>query len=419
MMNELAGYQPRLADAEVGAALSAAGAVLIEGARGCGKTMTAVQRAASEVRLDTDERAREAGLLDPSLLLDGARPRLIDEWQLVPDVWNHVRRAADDGGAGGFILTGSAEAREDRSRHSGAGRFVRVLMRPMSLVELGYSTGDVSLAALLEGQPPRAVDPGLDIRAIAEIVTRGGWPALRERTVNDALLVLNGYLEETARVDLRRLDGPSHDAANVLRTLRALARNIATTVKSQALARDIGAGDDPIDRETVKAYLDALARIFVVDDLPAWSPTLRAAARARTAPKRHLVDPSLAVAAMGADPDRLLAEVDTLGLLFEALVVRDLRIYARTVGASVMHYMEQRIEADAIVERRDGRWAAFEIKLGPSQVEAGAASLLALARRMEGSRQGPASSLNVVTGWGYGYRRPDGVNVIPVGALAP
>jgi len=399
-MTDQAGYLPRLADAELAAALSAAGAVLIEGARGSGKTKTASQRAVSEVRLDINDRARVAGLLDPSLLLDGERPRLIDEWQLVPDVWNHVRRAADDDGAGGFILTGSAEAREDRSRHSGALRFVRMLMRPMSLAEMGYSTGDASLAALLDGAPVRAADPQLDIRAIAEIVTRGGWPALRERTVNDALLVLEGYLQESARVDLRRLDGPTHDAENVLRTLRALARNVATTIKSQTLAKDIGAGGDPIDRETVKAYLAALSRIFVLDDLPAWSPTLRAAARARTAPKRHLVDPSLAVVAMGADPDRLLAEVDTLGLLFESLVVRDLRVYARTMGAKVMHYMEQRIEADAIVECRDGRWAAFEIKLGPGLIEAGA-------------------SLNVVTGWGYGYRRPDGVNVIPIGALAP
>jgi len=417
-MTDKAGYLPRLADAELSAALSAAGAVLIEGARGCGKTRTAGQQAASEVRLDVDSRAREAGLLDPSLLLDGKRPRLIDEWQLVPDVWNHVRRAVDDG-SGGIILTGSAEAREDRSRHSGALRFVRMLMRPMSLAEMGYSTGDVSLAALLDGAPARATDPQIDVRAIAEIVTRGGWPALRDRTVNDALLVLEGYLQESARVDLRRLDGPAHDADNVLRTLRALARSVATTIKSQTLARDISAGDDPIDRETVRAYLAALSRIFVLDDLPAWSPTLRAAARARTAPKRHLVDPSLAVAAMGADPDRLLAEVDTLGLLFESLVVRDLRIYARTAGASVMHYAEQRIEADAVVECRDGRWAAFEVKLGPGQVEDGAASLLALARRMEGSRQGPAASLSVVTGWGYGYRRPDGVNVIPIGALAP
>lgn len=365
--------------------------------------------------------ARAAGLLDPGLLLDGERPRLIDEWQLVPDVWNHVRRAVDGtGGSGGsFILAGSAEAREDRTRHSGALRFLRLLMRPMSLSELGYSSGDISLAGLLRGEPVRAPDPGIDIRTIADVVTVGGWPALGDRTVNQALLIVNGYLKETARVDLRRLDGPRHDPENVLRVLRSLSRNVATTIRSQAIARDVSAGDGPIDRETVKAYLDALVRIFVLEDLPAWSPTLRASARARTSPKRHLVDPSLAVAAMGADPDRLLREVDTLGLLFESLVVRDLRVYAQAMDASVMHFVDQRIEADAIVECRDGRWAAFEIKLGPSLIDQGAASLLALRRRLEGSRQGAPASLNVITGWGFGYRRPDGVNVIPIGAFAP
>ncbi len=421
MTSQNAEYRPRIADAELDAALAAAGAVVIEGARGCGKTATARRRAASEVLLDVDDQAREAGLLDPQLLLDGERPRLIDEWQIVPDVWNHVRRAVDDtGGRGGlFILTGSAEAREDRTRHSGALRFLRMLLRPMSLSELGYSSGAISLAGLLRGEPARAPDPGLDIRTIADAVAVGGWPALLDRTVNQALLVVDGYVRETARVDLRRLGGPRHDPENVLRVLRSLSRNVATTIKSQAIATDISAGDGPIDRETVKSYLDALARIFVLEDLPAWSPTLRASARARTSPKRHLVDPSLAVAAMGADPDRLLREVDTLGLLFESMVVRDLRVYAQAMNASVMHYREQRIEADAIVECRDGRWAAFEIKLGPSLIEHGASSLIALNGRLEGSRQGPPASLNVITGWGYGYRRPDGVNVIPIGALSP
>lgn len=421
MTGETMDYRPRLADAELDAAMAAAGAVVIEGARGCGKTATARQQAVSEVLLDVDDQARAAGLLDPRLLLDGGRPRLIDEWQLVPDVWNHIRRAVDATGGRGrsFILTGSAEAREDRTRHSGALRFLRLLMRPMSLSEMGYSNGAISLRGLLRGEPARSSDPGIDIRTISDLVTVGGWPALRNRTVNDALLILDGYLGETARVDLRRLDGPRHEPENVLRVLRSLSRNVATTIRSQAIAKDVSAGDGPIDRETVKAYLDALARIFVLEDLPAWSPTLRASARARTSPKRHLVDPSLAVAAMGADPDRLLREVDTLGLLFESLVVRDLRVYAQSMRASVMHYREQRSEADAIVECRDGRWAAFEIKLGPSLIEQGASSLLALVRRMEGSRQGVPSSLNVITGWGYGYRRSDGVNVIPIGALSP
>jgi predicted AAA+ superfamily ATPase len=415
-----ADYRARIVDDELASGLRVAGAVLVEGARGCGKTRTARQLSASEVLLDVDDRAREAGLLDASLLLDGDSPRLVDEWQLVPDVWGKVRRAVDDDKSRRFILTGSAEAPEDPARHSGAMRILRLLMRPMSLFELGDSTGQVPLASLLAGATVRAADSGLDIRALTDIITRGGWPALLGASANDALRVLDGYLQATAEVDLRRLDGPRFDAERVLRTLRSLARNTTTSIRAQGIARDVEMDGGQLDRETVAAYLAALRRIYVLDDLPPWAPSLRATARARTSPKHHLVDPSLAVAAMGADPDRLRLEPDTLGVLFESLVVRDLRVYAQANnGAKVYHYTEQRIEADAIVEARDGTYAAFEVKLGPSQVDSGAASLRAFAARMKDSRQGPPASLNVITGWGYGFTRPDGVNVIPIGALAP
>jgi len=413
-------YRARIVDDELASGLRVTGAVLVEGARGCGKTRTARQITVSEVLLDVDDQAREAGLLDASLLLDGDTPRLIDEWQLVPDVWGRVRRAVDKDKSRTFILTGSTEAAEDPARHSGAMRILRLLMRPMSLYEMGHSTGRVSLASLLRGERVRAADPGLDIRALADIITRGGWPGLVGAAPNDALLALDGYLQMTAEVDLRRLDGPRFDAERVLRTLRSLARNTATTIKAQGIAKDVEMDGEQLHRTTVAAHLAALRRIYVLDDLPPWSPTLRAAARARSSPKHHLVDPSLAVAALGADPDRLLLEPDTLGVLFESLVVRDLRVYAQANrGAKVYHYMEQRIEADAIVEAKNGDYAAFEVKLGPSQVDAGAASLLAFAARMKGNRQGPPASLNVITGWGYGFTRPDGINVIPIGALAP
>jgi uncharacterized protein len=415
-----ADYRARLVDDELATGLRVTGAVLVEGARGCGKTRTARQLTASEVLLDVDDRARAAGLLDASLLLDGDTPRLIDEWQLVPDVWGKVRRAVDDDKSRNFILTGSAEAPENPARHSGALRILRLLMRPMSLYEMGHSTGKVSLASLLRSGGVRAADPGLDIRALADIITRGGWPGLIGTAPSDALRALDGYLQATAEVDLRRLDGPRFDAERVLRTLRSLARNTATTINVQGIARDVRADGDELDRKTVRAYLSALRRIYVLDDLPAWSPTLRATARVRTSPKHHLVDPSLAVAALGADPDRLLLEPDTLGVLFESLVVRDLRVLAQANrDAKVYHYLEQRIEVDAIVEAKDGTYAAFEMKLGPSQVEDGAASLLAFAARLKDNRQGPPASLNVVTGWGYGFTRSDGVNVIPIGALAP
>ena len=414
-------YRPRIIDAELDLALHATGGVLIEGARGCGKTETARQKARSEVRLDTDLQARAAGLVAPEVLLDGDDPRLIDEWQLVPEVWNQVRRRIDDAGGrpGLFILTGSAEAREDVTRHSGAGRILRLTMRPMSLAEMGYSSGAVALAGLLRGEPPHAGDQGLGIREIAEIIAVGGWPALQTKTVDEALRAVRSYLTESARVDLRRIEGPRHEPERVARVLGSLARYTACAIGDRPIADDASAPDEPISRQTVREYLSALTRIFVLEDLPAWAPTLRATDRVRKKPKHHFVDPSIAVAALRADPDRLVLEVDTLGLLFESLVVRDLRVYAQAMDASVLHYQEQRIEADAIVERPDGRWAAFEAKLGPSQVEAGVQSLLALRRRIAGSRQGEPASLNVITGWGYAYQRPDGVNIIPIAVLAP
>ncbi len=415
-------YRPRVADTELEARLAATGAVVIDGPRGCGKTETARQAAASEVRLDVDDEARAAGLLAPALLLEGERPRLIDEWQLVPAIWNQVRREVDATGGrpGQFILTGSAVPADDVTRHSGALRFSRLRMRPMSLVEAGYSTGDISLKNLFDGAEPRAVDPGLTINDLAERITVGGWPNLQDRTIDEALIALRGYLDETRRVDLVRVDGIGRDPENVARVLRSVARNTATGASARAIAADVGGAEGPIDHHTVLGYLAALSRIFVVEDLPAWSPGLRSRTILRSAPKRHFVDPSLAVAALGTTPDRLLRSVETLGFLFESLVVRDLRVYAQAMDASVFHYRDSAdLEADAIVERRDGAWAAFEVKLGQGAIDRAAESLLRVAARVDPERHGKPAVLAVITGWGYGYRRPDGVAVIPIGTLAP
>ena len=415
-------YRPRVADGELTARLAATGAVVIEGPRGCGKTETARQAAASEVRLDVDDAARAAGLLAPELLLDGDRPRLIDEWQLVPAIWNQVRRAVDatGGDPGQFILTGSAVPSDDVTRHSGALRFSRLRMRPMSLAEAGYSTGDVSLADIIAGNDPKAADPGLAINDIAERISVGGWPNLQDRTVDEALTALRGYMDETRRADLVRVDRVARDPENVARVLRSLARHIATSASARSIAADVGGAEGPIDHHTVLDYLAALTRLFVIEDLPAWSPALRSRTLLRSAPTRHFVDPSLAVAALGTRPERLLRDVATLGFLFESLVVRDLRIYAQAMDASVFHYRDSTdLEADAIVERRDGRWAAFEVKLGPASVDAAAQTLRRVAARVDPERHGKPAVLGVITGWGYGYRRPDGVMVIPIGALAP
>jgi hypothetical protein len=248
----------------------------------------------------------------------------------------------------------------------------------------------------------------------------GGWPALVARPVDAALAVLRGYLDEIRRVDLLRVDDVARDPENVGRVVRSLARNVATQASARSIAVDVGGIEGPIDHHTVLAYLSALSRVFVVEDLPAWSPALRSRTPLRNAPTRHFVDPSLAVAALGADPDRLLRDVETLGLLFESLAVRDLRVFAQALDARVFHYRDATgLEADAIIERRDGTWAAVEIKLGPSAVDEAARSLLRLADRVDPVRHGRPAALVVLTGWGYGYRRPDGVCVVPIGTLGP
>lgn len=413
-------YQQRIADSQLSSQLRATGAVLIEGPRGCGKTETARQAAASEVRLDLDDDAREAGLLAPALLLDGQQPRLIDEWQLVPAVFNHVRRQIDASGgrAGQFIFTGSAVPADDVTRHSGALRVTRLRMRPMSLLESGHSSGTVSLEAVLDGAEPAATDSGMTIETLAERIVIGGWPSLQTRTPSDAMAALRGYLDETRRVDLERVDGVARDPENVARVLRSLARHVATSASARSIAADVRGSEGPIDHHTVLGYLAALRRLFVVDDVPAWSPALRSRAVLRSAATRHFVDPSLAVAALGTGPERLLRDVRTFGYMFESLVARDLRVYAQAIDATVSHYRDStELEVDAIVERRDGVWAAFEVKLGQAQVDRAAANLLRLAARIDPDLHGPPAALAVITGWGYAYRRPDGVAVIPIGAL--
>jgi Predicted ATPase (AAA+ superfamily) len=421
-LGRIADYRPRVVDAELASRLQATGAVLIEGPRGCGKTQTALQVARSAVRLDRDQAARAAGLLEPSLLLEGEHPRLIDEWQLVPGIWNQVRSDVDDhpGDPGRFILTGSAVPADDITRHSGALRFTRLRMRPMSLAESGHSSGDVSLRALFDGASPRSTATNLDIREIARLVVVGGWPGLAAQTPANAMLALQGYLEETRRVDMERSDGVGRDPENVARVLRSLARNVATSTSARSIAADIGGAEGPIDYHTVLDYEKALTRLFVIENLAAWSPALRSRSQLRTSPVHHFVDPSLAAAALGASPDRLLQDPNTLGLLFESLVVRDLRVYAQALGGKLFYYRENTgLEADAILQLGDGRWAGIEIKLGPDAVPAGAQTLKRVVEHVDVARHGEPAFLAVVTGWGFAYRAEDGVLALPIGTIAP
>jgi predicted AAA+ superfamily ATPase len=411
-------YVSRVADAELRTHLATTGAVLVEGPKACGKTETARQLAASEVLLDVDTDAREAAKLDPRLILAGDVPRLIDEWQLAPEIWNHVRRTVDERvDPGQFILAGSAHPTDDETRHSGAGRIGRLRMRPMSLFELGASSGEIALSALLAGEPASAPDPGLGLESLAGWICRGGWPAFRDLEIDIALRRVRGYLGEIAR-DTERLG--RHRPERVTRLLESLGRNVATLVSAKTLADDASRPEDRVSEETVADYLSSLGRLFVVEDQPAWQPHLRSRYRLRRAPKRHFVDPSLAVAALRGNPGGLIRDLSFMGFLFESLVVRDLRIYAQPLEGEVQHYRDSGgLEVDAIVRTGDS-WGAFEIKLGGTEaIDEAASALRRFADRVDTSRTGSPATLGVIVGNGYGYMREDGVQVVPVGCLGP
>lgn len=414
-------YTERVVDSELRQRLGAAGAVVIEGPKACGKTETARQLAASSVLLDVDLAAQQAIAVDPSLVLEGPTPRLIDEWQVEPRIWNHVRRAVDDRGkTGQFILTGSSLPADDANRHAGAGRFSTLRMRPMTLFETGHTTGAISFAAVMSGQPPRSADPGLTIADLAERITTGGWPAQQGRSVVNAARAARDYLNQIRHVDVGRVAGNPRDPVKMEQLLRSLARNVATEVAISVLAADAGGADGPLSRNTAADYLNVLERLMIIEDQPPWAPHMRSKAALRSSPKRHFVDPSLAVAALGGSPERLLGDLNLLGLLFESMVVRDLRVFSQPLDGHVLHYRDKSgLEVDAIVQLGDGRWGAFEVKLGAGLVDEGAASLRKFANLVDTDKCGKPSALAVISGNGFGYVRQDGVAVIPIGALAP
>ena len=415
-------YMPRIADEELARRLAASGAVVIEGPRVSGKTTTARQAAASEVLMDLDSRVGETMAVDPALLLEGPSPRLIDEWQVEPAIWNHVRRAVDDRpGLGHFILTGSAVPADELTRHTGAGRMSRMRLRPMSLFEMGRSDGRVSLRQLLDGGPVPGITSALSLGDIAELVCVGGWPGHIRRHSSDAAMLANeDYVAEVCRTDIARTGGVVRDPERVHRFMQSLARNTATVVSVATMARDTRGSDTSFGEQAARGYLTALERLMVVEQQPAWAPHLRSRSRLRTSRKRHFADPSLAAAALGAGPGHLLKDIPWFGCLFESLAVRDLRVYAQAIRAKVFHYRDNTdLEVDAIVDAGAGGWAAFEIKLGAGRVEEAARTLLRFAERVDTGRCGAPAALGVITATDYGYQRPDGVGVIPLGVLGP
>jgi len=414
-------YRARVVDSELKTLLKFSGAVLIEGPKAVGKTETANRLAKSRVNLDIDKGAQALAKIDPALLLIGSAPLLIDEWQVVPEIWNHVRREVDHRKIfGQFILTGSAMPADDMTRHSGAGRFSRLRMRPMTLYEMGQSSGNISIAALFGGDEPKATDSGMTLKNLIDRICIGGWPNFVELDVDDAMEAMRSYLNEIIRTDLFLLSGKTHDPVRLERVIQSLARNIGTAVKVETIVKDTGGQEGQIDRQTITRYLHTLEQLMITEDLSAWKPELRSRASLRTTPTRYFTDPSVAVAALKASPGKLMKDPKFLGFLFESLVIRDLRVFMQNLGGTLSHYRDSEdLEVDVILENDEEQWAAIEVKLGGGQVDEAASNLLKFAAKVNTDRLGSPTFLAVITAIGYGYRRQDGVYVLPIGNLKP
>jgi len=410
-------------DAQVETYLRSFGGLLIEGPKWCGKTWTGRHHSRSEVHVD-DQKVRQHAELDPDEVLAGDQPRLVDEWQDAPHLWDKARRLIDDAPRKGlFIFTGSAVPPLDATTHSGTGRFARLRMRPLSLFESGDSNGVVSLKHLLGGGSIEPVSSTLSYPRAVHLICRGGWPGQLTVDEPDAAEIPSQYVAGIAESDISRVDGTRRDPAKVAALLRSLARHVATPAKVATIHADVNAQEShttEVSLNSVRSYLSALERVFVVDDLPAWRYALRSKTQLRAAPKRHLADPSLAVAALEATPRRLEADPETVGLLFESLCIRDLRIYAQANHGKVFHYRDANgLEADAIVSARDGDWGAVEVKLDWQRTDEAAASLLRLKDKLVGAASAPVFLMILTATGGVAHTRPDGVHVVPLDCLGP
>lgn len=414
-------YMPRVADAELSDRMESAGAVLVEGPRACGKTATAQRRASTVFRMDTDDSARELVGTAPELLLEAHGPVLFDEWQVTPKLWDLVRRQVDDlGGAPGrFLLTGSATPRDDMRRHSGAGRYSVLHMRPMSLYESGVSTGAVSLAGLFDGAFTPSMAPDVSVPQLVDCIVTGGWPSLLGAPVRAAQRWVADYLTTLVEVDMPQM-GVRRDPATLRRFLASLARGTGTELNTQAIATDVAGPDRTLNRDTAAGYLDILARLMVTEDLPAWAPHMRSATPLRKSAARFMVDPSLAVAALGVGPEQLLRDMNATGFLFEALALRDLRVYAQPLRGRTSRWRDNNNhEVDMIITLDDGRWGALEVKMNPTAVDSAASSLLRFRDKVDIGKVGEPAFLAVVTTRAAAVRRRDGVCVLPIAALGP
>jgi len=419
-------YKARIVDNMLKEKLEAKGAVVIEGPKWCGKTTTAMQVAGSILRMD-EPRNREANIqmaeIDPGQLLKGDAPRLIDEWQIAPKLWDATRYEVDTRGKEGqFILTGSAVPVESEEiTHSGTGRFTWLLMRPMSLYESGDSTGEVSLQNLFERPDRIAGTNDFDIDRLAFLICRGGWPYAVGMKEKPSLLQAEDYYEAVIKSDINRADGVSKNPERVKRLMRSFARNQGTQISNTMLRDDIISNDtESLNEDTIASYINALKNIFVVEDMAAWNPNLRSKTSIRTSETRYYVDPSIAVAALGIGPKDLTNDLNTMGLLFETLCVRDLRVYAESIGGTVLHYRDKSgLECDTVIHLKNGRYGLAEIKLGGQKlIEEGVKNLQSLSNKIDTSKMPAPSFLMIVIGIGeFAYRREDGIFIVPIGCL--
>lgn len=419
-------YRFRIADNLLKEQLKAAGVVVVEGPKWCGKTTTAEQAARSVLYLDNPQKRKDYLLLaesNPGLLLEGDAPRLLDEWQLAPQLWDAARFAVDRSKERGlYIFTGSAvPADKSKISHSGVGRFAWLTMRPMSLWESGESSGEISLQKLFEGENMAVAAPDQSLEEIAYLVCRGGWPGVIGLEKRVALRQASNYVDAVCKSDISRVDGVNRDAAFTRRLLRCYARHQGGQVSVGTIHADLsGAGKETMSENTIVSYLSALKKIFVIEDMPAWNPNLRSKTAIRTSDTRYFVDPSVATAALGIGPKDLMNDLNTFGLMFETMAVRDLRVYADALDGEVFHYRDNNgLECDAVVHLRDGRYGLVEIKLGgDTLIEEGAKSLKRLVGKIDTESMKSPSFLMVLTATGsYAYKRPDGVMIVPIGCL--
>ena len=420
-------YRARIADALLHEQLEASGAVLIVGPKWCGKTTTAEQQAKSVVYMndpDTEEELLLIASTNARRLLSGATPRLIDEWQMAPKLWDAIRFEVDhrEHGIGQFILTGSAvPANTETIHHSGAGRFGWLTMRPMSLWESGESSGEVSLKELFMGKAPVAGNRKMSIEELAFVCCRGGWPASVAMKPKAALRQAYNYVDAVCNTDISRVDGVRREPAFCRRLLKSYARHSGTSATLSTLHADIAANDaNSMSENTIASYLQALRKIFVVEDMPAWNPNLRSKSAIRTSDTRYFTDPSITASALGVGPDDLLDDLRTFGFMFETMAVRDLRVYASAIDGEVFHFRDRNgLECDAVVHLRNGAYGLVEVKLGGEKlINEGAASLNLLASKIDTTKMKKPAFRMVLTGIGqFAYVREDGVMVVPIGCL--